>query len=356
MDNREAAAAWHLAGAVVSEVTSTVEGVHLGVLSRVRQATGSPVAGVVERRTSGVYRIIKGVTAGVSDIGAAATKAIVPPHREPVTTNPRGAAVMAAVQAAIGDQLHDDPRTAALSTPMTFRSAGLVVPPVEFADADRLAVFVHGLAGTEHQWSDTYRSRLSEQGVTVAFVRYNTGRPIHRNGAELAALLQDVPGRPRFMLVGHSMGGLVIRSALAQAAEHLTQTVSDVVTLGTPHRGAPLEKAAAVALAGLQQFRESSPISAFGDKRAQGIKDLRHGRLLPGQRNVEWPAGVRHTAVVATIGKPDSVIGWAFGDGLVRRPSAASGGFVVHHLHGTGHMRLLDDPRVADILAEVAAA
>lgn len=371
MDGHEAAAAWHLAGGVVSEVTTMVEGVHLGVLSRVRQATGSTVVDTVERRTSRVYRMIRTVAVGTSDVGAAATMAIAPPHRESVGSTTRGATVLAALQAAIGDQVHDDPRTAPLSGSMTYRDANRIVTPAEFAGADPLAVLVHGLAGTEHQWGRTYQDRLAECGVTVAYVRYNSGRPIHRNGAELAELLQSVPGRPRLMLIGHSMGGLVIRSALAQVEDaDWVSTVSDVVTLGSPHLGAPLEKVAAVALAGLQRFRESSPIATFGNKRAQGIKDLRFGALLPDHGNgrdpdgvrfdppapVELPAGVRHTAVVATIGGPDSVLGWAFGDGLVRRPSAASGGFATHHLHGTGHMRLLDDPRVADILAEVAVA
>lgn len=383
MDNREAVALCRTAGSVFAEVAATVEGVHLGVLSRVRAGTRSPVVDGVERQTAFVYRVVKGAGAAASAVCAVTAGTLLADQRPSLAQTPRGAARLAALQAAIGDQLHDDPRTRALSTPLSFRESGRVVPPAAIAaecEARRalgVAVLLHGLAGTEYQWGSSYTDRLAEHDLLVARVRYNAGRAIMSNGAELASLLDELVAalpqeRRRLVLVGHSMGGLVIGSALAQSdpAAAWVGAVSDVVTLGTPHGGAALEKAAAVALTGLQQFRESGPIAVLGNKRAQGIKDLRFGALLPEHWDgrhpdevlqaafprVELPSGVRQHMVVASLGQPGSLLGRLVGDGLVRHSSAVGGGRIVHVLHATGHMRLLDDPRVADILAEVAAA
>ncbi|MCV4600863.1 GPI inositol-deacylase, partial [Escherichia coli] len=81
----------------------------------------------------------------------------------------------------------------------------------------------HGLMETEHAWRlggrPTYGARLVDDiGATEVQIRYNTGRHISDNGATLARLLSEmvllwpVPVT-RISLVGHSMGGLVIRSA-----------------------------------------------------------------------------------------------------------------------------------------------
>ncbi len=59
--------------------------------------------------------------------------------------------------------------------------------------------------------------------MTPVYLRYNTGLPVGRNGADLAWLLDDlvaawpVPVRS-IALVGHSMGGLVVRAAFHAAA------------------------------------------------------------------------------------------------------------------------------------------
>ena len=69
----------------------------------------------------------------------------------------------------------------------------------------------------------------------------------------------------RIALVGHSMGGLIMRAAGAVATEvepPWTELVSDVVTLGTPHLGAPIargrRRTAAAGSAGCPRRRRSA--------------------------------------------------------------------------------------------------
>lgn len=214
-------------------------------------------------------------------------------------------------------------------------------------------------------------------------MRYNTGLRISRNGSELVALLQrllvawPVPVTD-VVFVGHSMGGLVIRSAVYQAAHQdeveparwldLTRVT---VTLGTPHLGAPAEKAAHVMTHALGLVGETRPIAALLAQRSVGIKDLRYGNVVAAdwqdhdpdellrdtRTHVPLHDGVRHFAVVATVlGSHDSRAGRLLGDLLVGPHSAAGDtgredrlAFPDTHvvrLAGLHHIDLLNHPSV----------
>ncbi len=151
-----------------------------------------------------------------------------------------------------------------LAIPMGVRVGGRDVPPepdalaAAFPDAsDRLVVFLHGLCENESYWNrgrdrlgTTYGEMLAAEGWTPVFLRANTGLGLRENGVALTALLQDVVDAwpvevRRIALVGHSMGGLIMRAAGAVATEvekPWTELVSDVVTLGSPHLGAPIAR------------------------------------------------------------------------------------------------------------------
>ena len=139
-------------------------------------------------------------------------------------------------------------------------------------------VFVHGLAHHESSWGRSYLDAAREADTTPLTVRYTTGQSIADSGAELAELLDRlVVGWPvpvtRIVLVGHSMGGLVIRAGLAVGGSWHA-LVSDVITLGTPHAGSPVERFAARGLAAASTFAVAAPIVALGDERSLGIKEL----------------------------------------------------------------------------------
>jgi pimeloyl-ACP methyl ester carboxylesterase len=149
-----------------------------------------------------------------------------------------------------------------------------------------LVVMVHGLMQTERSWHGTgalpglFHALEAEPGLTSISVRYNTELPVATNGAQLAKLIEavhaswPVPVRS-ISLVGHSMGGLVALSAVANARRagyEWIDSADDVVTIGSPHRGAPLEKFVHVAARGLGMASHTRPLAEFLETRSQGIK------------------------------------------------------------------------------------
>jgi pimeloyl-ACP methyl ester carboxylesterase len=166
------------------------------------------------------------------------------------------------------------------------------------AATERLCVLVHGLAVNEGVWSfpgepdRSYAASLEHDlGYTPFQLRYNTGLHVSENGALLAQLLEALvrcnPVEVReLVLIGHSMGGLVVRSACEVAREMgrpWLGRVSHAFYLGSPHRGAPLEKAGNVVAWALQAVGvvHTSVIADVLNLRSAGIKDLRFGSLVP---------------------------------------------------------------------------
>ncbi len=249
-----------------------------------------------------------------------------------------GRAVHAAVNGLVGERLSQEHPHLAL--PLTVRVDGRSVPVEREAlrrafphAGERVLVFVHGLGEHEGIWDlrreetgGSYGSRLEmAAGWTPVYLRVNTGMPVAYNGVSLTALLQQLvdawPGQVRrIALVGHSMGGLIIRAACSVATEHPQPWVarlSDVVTLGTPHLGADLAKGVGHGARFLGLTAESAAFGRILDHRSAGIRDLEHG--LP-----ELPPlpHVRYRLVSAAIGSPRSPLGRLLGDLLVRRGSA----------------------------------
>jgi pimeloyl-ACP methyl ester carboxylesterase len=284
----------------------------------------------------------------------------------------RGTDARAVLNGLLGDVL-DDQRSS-LAVPLTFRDASGTELPLDrdglrdaLPDAgDRLCVFVHGLMSSESVWSGgrqqpTYGDRLArDRGVTPVYVRYNTGRHVSTNGRELAAKLQALvrawPCRVREVdLVGHSMGGLVIRSACHYGTHAATlgdrlrgrgpwpAKVRRVVLLGVPNSGANLEVVANLTSAALWSLPiPVTRLVGLGlDRRSEGIKDLRWGSVLdedwverdpgatrrPERRRVRVPPRADYLVVAGSLaGQPDAdrppLVNRLLGDALVTAPSA----------------------------------
>lgn len=283
-----------------------------------------------------------------------------------IRDRPRAHGTLAVVNGIRGDHLHRD--GSALALPMTVRHAGRDVP----AEAGslrtaygrghtRLAVFVHGLVETEDAWryrsserwgnpGTSYGSRLhADLGYLPVWVRYNTGRAVAANGAALSTLLTRLvaawPARvEELVLVGHSMGGLVILSALAQAGATTSLPVRAAITLGSPREGSPLERGAG-AVEGLARSAASATwLGGLLGLRSEGIRDLRGG---PASHAV--PSTVGQYAVLSTITpRPTSTVGARIGDGLVPVPARHTVETAV--LGGLHHLDLLNHPRVYERL------
>jgi pimeloyl-ACP methyl ester carboxylesterase len=236
-------------------------------------------------------------------------------------------------------------------------------------------VYVHGLAEDEQAWGlrgdQPYGHRLRDMGLTPVYVRYNSGLHISNNGQRLAGLIEElltdwpVPVTS-ISLVGHSMGGLVARSA-CHAGVGWTDRVSNVVTLGTPHLGAPLEKTVHVIDWAMRRVPEAEPIGRILAHRSVGVKDLRFGSLVEddwrGQdidafldnRCAEVPflPNATYYWVAATLTRdPSHPWGQLVGDGMVRYPSAANMPGEGLHLGGVGHLDLLTDDAVCAALRQ----
>lgn len=308
--------------------------------------------------------------------------------------------LLAALNAAHGDRLTGD--LGPLALPMTLRHNGHDLPTDRDALAaahpdpsGRLVLFVHGLAETDRAWHyqaakhhgdpDTGYGELLRRdlGYAPLWLRYNTGRRISDNGSDLAALLDRLVaawpvGVRELVLIGHSMGGLVIRSALAQAGAGADRgwagLVSETVTLGSPHLGADLERGANRLTHLLRRVGETRWLADQLAARSAGIKDLRFGNLIEAdwqghdpdspvdhRTDVPLPDGPRHFVVLATLGgRPDSPTGDLLGDllgDLFVRPRSATGDTRDHRrlaypdehvlrLTGLHHFDLLNHPAV----------
>ena len=293
-------------------LATMVEGIHLAVARRTPPAPGHhKIANVV-------YRSIR---IGTTGAGLLASTALRNAPTRPLTSTPRGVAAMAALNAFLGDRLEQEGSPLAL--PMTAAQDG----PAR----RRVAILVHGLGETEAAWrlradrrGGTYAVRvLDALGFTPVRIRYNTGRPILDNGACLSDVVERTLRRwpvpvDDVVLIGHSMGGLVSRSA-AHVKAPWTAKLSAVVCLGSPHMGAPLEQVAARAAKALGRLPETAPSTTLFEMRSQGIKDLHDG-----VGECPAPEGVGLYGVAATLTKnPRHPVGRWAGDLLVREESAS---------------------------------
>ena len=166
----------------------------------------------------------------------------------------------------------------------------------------KVCLFVHGLGHLETGFSmfsqelygrsDASYGRLLEQelGFTALYIRYNTGRHISENGRELALLLEQLltvypVAIEQLVLVGHSMGGLLVRSAAhyGHTLNHAwVKHLSHVFCIGSPHHGAVLERAGNTLTSLLSAFDVAGtqlPAKVF-NARSAGIKDLRYGNVI----------------------------------------------------------------------------
>jgi pimeloyl-ACP methyl ester carboxylesterase len=352
--------------------------IHKAVADRAFGASG-PGAAPARRIHDLVARnVYGGLRVGAAALGRTAEIAV--GRRQPVSEVPVGAGLIAAIDGLIGDVLEEE--RPALAAPMSIRVEGQPVAASQVPNPGPcVAVFLHGLMETEFSWGrEPYGDRLP--GWTPVYVRYNTGRHISRNGASLDELLEElVEDWPveleRIALVGHSMGGLVARSAAHHASLRKApwvRHVSHIVSLGTPHMGAPLEQSVHHLSAALSAIPETRPFGAFFRRRSSGIRDLRQGSLVDADwhdcdrdalraracEEVPLLEGATHCFVSATITREQGhPVGRLLGDCLVLVPSASGRsrtrrlGFRDEdglHIGGANHFALLRHPQVYEQL------
>ena len=324
-------------------VSEVVEEVHSTITGR-KASSRRPVSGVVYRSVREVARIA----------GVGIDRTLAPLEARVAETAPgvKKAALIAALNGVVGDHLAETSNPLAIT--MRFCREG---GPLDL-DADslrsaipdingKIVVLLHGLCGNDRVWlrdGHNHGEALAHDlGYTPIYLYYNSGKHISENGREFSALMDEliqawpVPVED-LVLLGHSMGGLVARSACHYSeqppAAAWRSKLTTLICLGTPHHGAPLERGGNVVqmLAGVNPY--IAPIGRLGKLRSAGITDLRYGAFLDShwagrdrfeptgdtREVIDLPAGVTCYAVAGTM----SIRGrrHPLGDGLVPIASA----------------------------------
>jgi hypothetical protein len=365
-----------------------VEALHTRI-ARAPAALGGPVvAGAVHGITGLVYKSVRGVTRAVGS-GIDALLAQLSPLLGEMDSSPAREALIAALNGVLGDYLAEtgNPLAIAMHLRRDGRALELTRDGLAAAIAvpsAKVVVLVHGLCMNDRQWEreghDHGAALARDLLFTPIYLHHNSGLHVSTSGEGFAELLEGLVAAwpvplEELVIVAHSMGGLVARSAYhsGMAANHSwPHKLRKLVMLGTPHHGAPLERGGHWIDILLEQTPYTAPFARLGKIRSAGITDLRHGSMLEEdwrghdrfahgeipRRPVALPDGVRCYAIAATTGKSAGDLGdRLLGDGLVPLASALGR----HHdprfalafpeanqwiAYGTGHLELLSDPAV----------
>jgi pimeloyl-ACP methyl ester carboxylesterase len=287
-------------------ITDLVEAMHHTIVS------GSGIVGKAPSgRTSGitgfVYGTVRGTTRLVGRGLDAALGAITLPAA-PHASSPAREVALAVLNGVWGDHLAASNNPLAIPTslriggrPLELTRDGLgarVEQPTR-----KLLVLAHGLCMNDLQWMrnghDHGKALARDLGYTPVYLHYNSGRHVSENGRDFAELLDRLLAHwpvpvEELVIVGHSMGGLVTRSAhhhAVQMKHRWTSAPTKLVFLGTPHHGAALERGGHQVdmLFGISPY--VAPFSRLGKARSAGITDLRFGNLQP----ADWQGRDRHS-------------------------------------------------------------
>lgn len=398
MRSDEIRAAGQVLGDVLGGGSGVVEQMHRTISQRPFGALGPialPVRVIHDRVACTVYAAVRAACRAIPEVGGRLLAQMRPADAPALAGSRVGSVTLGALNGLWGDELAR--RAPELALSMTLRSRGEDVPVDAaavvgaFPDAGgRVAVFVHGLCETDEAWYRSadeegegsrvdYGARLREDlGWTPAYVRYNSGLHVSDNGRHLADLLEDLVdvwpvAVDELALIGNSMGGLVARSACRYGDERGQRWIGrlrHVFCLGTPHLGAPLEKAVNVAAWALSRFPETRPFAQMVNARSAGVKDLRFGAVIEGDwrdhdpdeflkdrcNEVPFVPSATYYFIGVTLDQDaDGALSSILGDLLVRYPSASGRGrrrlmgFEVdngRHLGGLHHFDLLHHPAV----------
>jgi pimeloyl-ACP methyl ester carboxylesterase len=341
-------------------VTNIAEGVHRSVkrtmfLEKNSESTStSGISGLV-------YKSIRGTTGLVGRTVDKALVSLAPLLSSSAETKIESnsyQALLAALNGVMGDRLAADSNP--LATQMSFQYREGATQNKQ----SKILLVIHGLCMNDLQWSTMHEDIpinhaevvANACGFAIVYLRYNTGRSIEENGAQLNSkldgLIKSWPVTVKEInVLVHSMGGLVIRSATHQADLSASKPLwrkklKRIAFLGTPHHGAPLEKAGHWIDLLLGSTPYSKPFVALTKLRSAGINNLRDGLHFP------LPKGVAVLAVAAcTAARRNKATDHVSGDGLVSVNSSLGNkiGFNdedTRVFFKMNHMQLLSRPEV----------
>jgi pimeloyl-ACP methyl ester carboxylesterase len=344
--------AGRLAVEATRSVTDLVEAMHRNIGGG-PDILGRPLAGPTDFLTGLVYGSIRGVTqlvgAGVDlaleQLASLLGESAPGPERE---------AMLAVLNGVLGDYLNETGNPLAVQMqlcndghPLELERQALRAAWPQAAG--KLLLLIHGSCMNDRQWlrrgHDHGAALARDLGYTPVYLHYNTGLHISTNGRTFAALLDRLVAAwpsplDELVMVAHSMGGLVARSAChaGETAGHLwRRKLRKLVCLGSPHHGAPLERGGSWIDVLLDISRYSAPLGRLGRIRSAGVTDMHFGNVLDEhwegrdrfalggdtRSPLQLPDGVECYAIAATTALQAG--GKLPGDGLVSVDSALGG-------------------------------
>ncbi|MDD5028835.1 MAG: alpha/beta hydrolase [Rhodoferax sp.] len=398
-----------LATQATHAITDISEGVHQSVW-RTLGAPGGAAPDQTRGLTGLIYQSIHSATGLIGRGLDAALTRLEPTLRRLETVgdeSPERVAVIAALNGVMGDRLTASANPLAL--PMTLRYQERLTHYSRALQPDltlkqqlpqvsaKVLLVIHGLCMNDLQWTmpsatgtpahANHATALADAGgATPVYLRYNTGLHISDNGLALAAQLEQLLAHwptavTELTVLAHSMGGLVIRSAVSQATSagmRWPQQLKNIFFLGTPQHGAPLERAGNWVDLLLGSTPYSRPFAKLAQLRSAGITDLRYGLV----RNQDWhghdrfrrqpdhrtpmplPDGVAcFTVAASTAAKHSHLADQLVGDGLVPLRSALGQHDTPAHClqfaparqfiaYRTSHLALLSSPAITQQLLQ----
>lgn len=373
----------------VGSTTDLVEAMHAGI-ARAAWPGQARADGRTRGITGFVYSAVRGVTATVGEAVDLSLSGALPLAEElfgSVESDAARDTFIAVLNGVLGDYLERSGNPLAQPMQLTYRdtplllearggarrlpeasTAAAVVRAAVDAPKKRLLVMLHGLCMSDRQWTqagyDHGKLLARKLDASLLRLRYNSGRHVSVNGRELAHCMEALVAAwpveiEEVVFVGHSMGGLLARSACyyaEQAALHWRGKLKAIVFLATPHHGAPLERGGNWLQTIVGRLPYVAPLARLGTIRSAGVTDLRYGNLLDEDwarddrfsRNEDTrgvlglPQAVRCLAVAATLGAHQGDIkDRSWGDGLVP-PASALG----EHPQASRRLAFADNDRV----------
>jgi len=259
----------------------------------------------------------------------------------------------------------------------------------------KVVLVIHGLMNDESIWQSEANEKTQRLGsllekedkANFLYIRYNTGLHISENGRTFSDLIQQFinkyPSANELVIISHSMGGLVTRSAGYYAdiqKQSWIKQLKKVFLIGVPNEGSYVAKVAYMTQYFFRKIdpSENDSVAKFFDVRSNGIKDLSFGYLTDedwlnakdgNERNIEtskvYPLpDVDYYLIAGTVAdkKKRSRIFTFFGDGLVEKESALSNLFKTNTIKsgkvemklftGENHLSLLESEKVCNYMLE----
>lgn len=301
--------------------------------------------------------------------------------------------ILSALNGVIGDYLEEKNNPLKINMQFRFQSKALKIDSESLKATyptitGKILLMLHGSCMNDTQWTRKNHNHgeilSTELNKTLVYLNYNSGKHISTNGQNLSNSLDEllknwpVPVE-ELIMVAHSMGGLIARSALyygQQDEKKWTKYLKKVVFLGTPHHGSHVERTGNYLDVILEAIPYAKPFAKLGKIRSAGITDLRYGNLVnkdwqnkdrfelknDQRQHVPLPKQVGFYAVAAVNKKENSTKHTlSLGDNLVSIKSALGQHKILDKTlvfkknniwigYETNHLDLLSSPKITEIL------